>query len=604
MLITTLILTWAATHQRAPFATLSPAESVVSLQIYLSVSIVPLMCLAALIEERRRAGRALAERLSFEAFVARLSGSFVHLPSDRMDRAFETWLGRIGTFLSVDRVLLLRLAGDGRALEVVHSWGAAGLGPMPRIDVGAELPWTVSLLLREQPMILARLGDAPSEAARDLESLRRHEVRSKLVLPLVAGGRVFGGLAFVTVHAEREWPEELVGGMTLVAEVFASALGRKESEDALRESELMKSAILSSLSSGVAVLGRDGGIVAVNEAWRGADPAAARLEPRVGGNYLDVWREPASHGEPRAIDALAGVQAVLTGARTGFTFECPSVTPGRERWFAIAVVALSHPEGGAVVSHTDITERKRAEIEAQKSRQELAHVTRVSAMGELTASLAHELNQPLTGILANAQAARRFLDASPPNLDEVRDILADIVEDDKRAAEVIRRLRALLRKGDAEMAELDVEILVKDVVKLLGSDTVIRDVTVRLDLGAPSATVVGDRVQLQQVILNLLMNGMEAMADCARGERQLVVRTRALGVDRLEIAVEDAGPGVRAGTHELMFEPFYSTKPNGMGMGLAIARSIIESHGGTIWAANNGIRGATFRFTLPRVEAG
>jgi C4-dicarboxylate-specific signal transduction histidine kinase len=328
----------------------------------------------------------------------------------------------------------------------------------------------------------------------------------------------------------------------------------------------------------------------------------AALEPPVGESYLDVWRESALSGEPRAVDALIGIQGVLGGSRAAFSFECPSAARGRERWLSIVVVALSHPGGGAVVSHTDVTERKRAEIEAQKTRQELAHVTRVSAMGELTASLAHELNQPLTGILANAHAARRFLDASPPRLDEVREILADIVEDDKRAAEVIRRLSDLLRKGDADMTELDVDVLVREVVKLLGSDTVIRDVTVMLDLRASAVSVVGDRVQLQQVVLNLLLNAMEAMAESPRNQRTLVVRTRCLGIDRVEVAVEDTGSGLGAGTENLVFEPFYSTKPTGMGMGLAIARSIIELHGGAITAENNAARGATFRFSLPVAE--
>ena len=599
MLVATLILTWAATHERGPFALLSANQSVLSLQLYLSVSIVPLMCLAGLIEERRSAGRALAERLSFEALVARLSGAFVHVPSDRMGGAFDTWLQRIGTFLSVDRVLLLRLSDDDDVVRVAHSWNRPELTPMPSIDVSADFPWTVARLVREEAVILAQPDDLPPEAFRDLVSLSRYGVRSQLVLPLLAGGRVCGALAFVTTRVERAWPEHVVAGMQLVAEVFASALARKEGEDALRASELMKSAILRSLSSGVAVLARNGRIVAVNEAWCGGDATVGGMEPPVGQSYLDVWRESAAHGEPRAVDALSGIEAVLGGARAGFTFECPSLAPGRVGWFSIAVVALTHPQGGAVVSHTDTTERKRAEIEAEKTRQELAHVTRVSAMGELTASLAHELNQPLTGILANAQAARRFLDADPPQVDEVRDILADIVTDDKRAAEVIRRVRDLMRKGDGERTEVDIDVLVREVVKLLGSDTVVRDVTVVLDLRASPAKVFGDRVQLQQVVLNLLLNGMEAVAECRRNERSICVRTRRFGMDRIEVAVEDAGSGLRAGEQDLAFEPFYSTKPTGMGMGLAIARSIIEAHSGAIAAENNPTRGATFRVTLP-----
>jgi two-component system sensor kinase FixL len=362
----------------------------------------------------------------------------------------------------------------------------------------------------------------------------------------------------------------------------------------------MKSAILSSLHSGVAVLDHVGRIIDVNQAWAWiVTDSTSPSQPAAGTNYLDTWRAAAGRGEPRAVELLVGIEAVLCGDRPGFAFEYPSAIPGAERWIALSVVSLGRPEGGAVVSCTDVTERKRAEIEAQRSRQELAHFTRVSTMGELTASIAHELNQPLTGILANAQAARRFLDQAPPPLDEVREILADIVDDDKRAAEVIQRLRELLRKGHAEMQILDLNDLIQDVVRLLSSDAVIRDVKITLDPEVPSAVIEGDRVQLQQVILNLLLNAMEAMAETDKDLRTLVVRIRPKDGRAIHVSVEDTGPGLRPGTHELVFEPFYSTKVSGMGMGLAIARSIVDSHGGAIWAENNRIRGVTFHFSLP-----
>jgi two-component system sensor kinase FixL len=269
----------------------------------------------------------------------------------------------------------------------------------------------------------------------------------------------------------------------------------------------------------------------------------------------------------------------------------------------MSVVALGRPEGGAVVSSAEITERKRAEVEAQRSHQELAHVTRVSAMGELTASIAHELNQPLSGILFNAQAARRFLDLTPPPLQEIRSILTDIVQDDKRAADVIRRLREFLRKGETDMRVLDLNGLVQDVVGLLGSDLVIRNIQMRLDLDAATALVKGDRVQLQQVILNLLLNAVEAMTDSDQDDRTLTVRTRLAERDLVRVSVADTGPGLPAGTEEMMFEPFYTTKPTGMGMGLAISRSIIAAHGGTIAVEANLARGATFHVSLPSAGA-
>lgn len=249
--------------------------------------------------------------------------------------------------------------------------------------------------------------------------------------------------------------------------------------------------------------------------------------------------------------------------------------------------------------------RRRSEMEGQRLRQDLAHVGRVSTMGELTASLAHELNQPLTAILSNAQAALRILASDKADLADIRDILGDIVEDDKRAGEVIHRLRGFLKKSNLELSTLDIGELVSQVARLVSSDAIIRNVSIRLELTPGLPPVCGDRVQLQQVILNLLMNGLDAMRESSEGERTLVLRT--LGTDHAEsvvVAVEDSGMGIDEADLEHVFHAFYTTKPEGLGMGLAIARSIVEAHGGRLEARNNPGRGATFSFTLPAIKEG
>ncbi|HSF04691.1 MAG TPA: MASE1 domain-containing protein [Methylomirabilota bacterium] len=601
LLGTALIAIWAATHARGPFIHLPLAESVVALQLFLTIVAVPLLCLAALIEERGRAQEALRERLSFEELLARLSGAFVHLPGHAIDSAIEAWLQRLGEFLGLDRITIRRFSADGQALTVSHSWTAPPSQPAPLIVVGRDLPWSVRRLHEEQPVVFARPYDLPDDSVLDRDWFRRAGIRSGLILPMVGGGRVFGSLAFFAIAAERSWPEELVQRLRLVAEVFASSLARQEAENALRASELMKSAILASLSNSVAVLDREGRVLAVNENWTrfACRPGAWDAQAGLGISYLEACRQAAREGVAYAAEALEGIKAVLDRSRPIFVLEYRQGGPGADPWFAMSVVPLDRPEGGAVVSHTDVTERKRIELDAQRSRQELAHFTRVSTMGELTASLAHELNQPLTGILANAQAARRYLDASPPDLVEVQEILGDIIEDDKRAAEVIQRLRDFLRKGESQQIPLDLNAVIRDVAKLVSSDAVIRNVTLTLALDPDLPIVIGDRVQLQQVILNLLINGMEAMGENGGEERPLVVRTECTEAKGAHVFVQDAGPGLRSGTQELIFEPFYTTKPAGMGMGLAIARSIIEAHEGAIWAVNNPTRGAAFHFTLP-----
>ena len=594
LLVTTLVAV-TVTMQAPPPPT---REEVIELQIFLGAISVPLLCLSALIEERRRAQNAVAERLRFEEMVSRLSRAFVELRSDEMDTAFGTWLQRLGTSLGLERLVLLRAATDGHTLTVYHRWTAPG--------VPSRLPEVASRVSRADSGSLSLLRDKPPLGPRSADGSGAPDVdgstsSSELVIPLVASGRMLGGLVFDPIARSSHTQEAVIPGLVLIAEVFAAALARKETEDSLRESEAMKSAILTSLTTGVAVLDRDGYIITVNEGWHrlSRDGIATCDDVAIGGNYVDAYRRAMANGVAHASDALDGIEGVLKRSRSGFALEYSHGLQPSERWFAMAVVPLERSEGGAVVSHTDVTERRRAEMEAQRSRHDLAHFLRVSTMGELTASLAHELSQPLSGILTNAQAAQRLLSGAAPDLGEIREILSDIVDDDKRASEVIHRLRDLLRKRALRTTTLDVNILIRDVARLLGSDAVIRNVSFVFELLAEPAVVNGDRVQLQQVILNLLLNAMEATAEVDGADRTIVLRTETTDVDAVHITVVDAGPGLDRDAEAKIFEPFYTTKPAGMGMGLSIARSIVVAHDGFIWATNNRVRGATFHVALP-----
>jgi PAS domain S-box-containing protein len=247
----------------------------------------------------------------------------------------------------------------------------------------------------------------------------------------------------------------------------------------------------------------------------------------------------------------------------------------------------------------DITERKQAETELQQHRAELAHMTRVSTMGEMAASLAHEINQPLTAILSNAQAARRFLAADPADLNEVREILTDIIQDDTRAGEVIRRMRTLVKKEELEFVPLDLCAVISDVVLLAHSDAILHNIRVLQEVAPSLPRVRADRVQLQQVLLNLLLNAFDAMDSCPPNKREILLHAQRDGGRMVEIRVSDYGPGLAADKLEKIFEPFYTTKREGLGVGLSISRSIIEAHGGRLWAENNPDQGATFFFTVP-----
>jgi PAS domain S-box-containing protein len=252
----------------------------------------------------------------------------------------------------------------------------------------------------------------------------------------------------------------------------------------------------------------------------------------------------------------------------------------------------------------DITARKQAELEAARQQQDLAHFARVTTLGELSCSLAHELTHPLTAILSNAQAILRFLARDDADLDEVREILNDIVTEDQRAGEVIHRLRLLLKKGEPQEQYDDVELneMVRDVLRLMRNHLINQNVTVDTDLAQSLPAVIGDRVQLQQVLLNLVLNACEAMADCDSSERQLLIASKSEN-GTVRVSVTDRGGGVHEKKREQVFERFFTTKKEGMGLGLSICRSIINAHRGEIWATNNGHCGATFHFSIPIVRS-
>ncbi|EIM95855.1 PAS/PAC sensor signal transduction histidine kinase, partial [Paraburkholderia hospita] len=247
----------------------------------------------------------------------------------------------------------------------------------------------------------------------------------------------------------------------------------------------------------------------------------------------------------------------------------------------------------------DRTER----YELERNRRDLAHLTRVSTVGQLASSLAHELNQPLTAILSNVQAAQRFLAADPIDLAEVREILNDIVQDDYRASEVIRRIRAVVKKGDLEVVSLDLAGIIRDVVMLVRSDAIVRGTRVTLDIEDDLPPVSGDKVQLQQVMLNLLLNAFDAMNDVPPVDRVVSVTLRHESKNMVCIAISDRGHGLTADKLDKIFKPFFTSKPQGLGLGLSISRTIIGMHRGRIWAENNIDRGATFLVALPVGDA-
>jgi PAS domain S-box-containing protein len=275
---------------------------------------------------------------------------------------------------------------------------------------------------------------------------------------------------------------------------------------------------------------------------------------------------------------------------------------GEIRWIDHGCQPVIDQKGqfqGFRASNRDVTARKTAESKAQQHRDELSHVTRVTAMGELTSSLAHELNQPLAAILNYANAAQRFLAGAEPNLSKVSAALHGIIRDDQRAAEVIRSVQALLKKQDPHYSVLDLNSVIQEYLDLLPGDAIMKGLSIVTELAPGLPRVRGDRVQLQQVLLNLTLNAVAAMNPVMLDFPGLVVRTEIREDQGVKVSVRDFGVGLDEAHQDRLFETLYTTKPEGLGMGLAICQNIIQAHGGSIWAENNPDQGATFCFTLP-----
>jgi signal transduction histidine kinase len=601
------------------------------------------LVIAGLVLDRIRRGRTellLAERLRFESLVSELSARLIPVSLGDVDTELEGGLQRVVEFLRMDRGSLIEHVPAGTIVRI--AWAVEGIERLSPILEAAQFPWTAERVQRGVIVRFSRIDELPQEAATDRKSFESQGIRSSLALPLSVRGSMLGVLAFDAIRAERTWSDEVVQRLQLLGEVFAGALERKRLElllaERLRFETLLseQSATFSSLSAtevdreikrglrriadfftadwgSLAEFSHDTRVARITHSWvtEGAAPrpstvslaeipwAMGRLHGGEVVRFSRVEELPAAAAVDRETYRKLGITSQIEvplkvgGALLGtLTFS----TLGAERAWPDELVQRLQLLGEVFAN---VLSRRQSEMEAQRLRQDLAHVGRVSTLGELTASLAHELNQPLTAILSNAQAAQRLLQADPTNLAEVSAILTDIVEDDQRAAAVIHRLRGLLTKGALELAVLDLNELVGEVARVVSSDMIVRNVVLRFELAKGLPPVRGDRVQLQQVVLNLILNGLDAIGASRTGDRTLVVRTGRDGPAAVQVAVRDSGAGINEADLDHIFHAFYTTKADGLGMGLAIARSIVDAHGGRLEAHNNADGGATFSFSLP-----
>jgi len=537
-----------------PISGADPVENALSLvAFHVVMSIIFLTC-AALLDEWRHAGRAL--NLSRARFRSIFENNII-----------PTAIWRDDLRISEANEAFLRLTGFS----------------------GADLQ---DGKLRFDDLATFNTRSAARDLPADSDNLLQQFDNSELELALRDGRRV------PVILGHCRFPSD-EGGV-----IYALDLSSFRRAEARRQRvESLHAAVLASLHDQVAVLDSRGAVIEINDSWRHAVDAAppSRFDRVLAGeNYLQCCSRAADQGDRTACEHLAALRSVMSSSEDRRLLECREVGEGDAAWFEVSFERLRRSEGGIVITRTDVTARKRAEADARNQRLQLTHLSRAAVLGQLSGAFAHELKQPLTSILGNAEAALSLLQKGQPDAVELSEILRDIVQDDERATQVIQRLRALLGKGETQHLPVELNEVVRESLELTHSEFITRNVLATLDLDQSLPTVLADRVQMQQVVLNLLMNACEAMVATPLGRRQVTVSTRFIAhSEAAEISVQDNGPGIAPGDTDRIFQPFVTTKTHGLGLGLAICRSVAEAHHGVLWAENAPEGGAIFHIKIP-----
>jgi PAS domain S-box-containing protein len=494
-----------------------------------------------------------------------------------------------------ERGLLILFPGDEPRIAAEATTGLGQvevtLHQMPVSPV--ELPETVlHTVIRTRQSVILDDASVQNPFSADKYLCQTH-VRSVLCLPLVRQAKLIGVLYLENNLASHVFTPARISVLEVLTSQAAISLENTRLYSDLQEREARIRRLVDANIIGIFIWDFEGRILEANDAflhmvgYDREDLVASSI------SWTDLtppeWRD----ADARLVDELK-ISWRLPPFEKEYFRKDGSRVP-----VLIGVAAFEEGVNQGVAFVLDLTERKRGEGALRDAQASLAHVVRVTTLGELTASIAHEVNQPLAGVIANAEACLRWLDRKTPDLEAARRSVEWIVDDGNRASEVIRRVRALANKIEVEKVPLDVNDLVSEVIALVQRELTSHQVSLRMELAPALPMIVGDRVQLQQVIINLVMNGIEAMQSVTDRPRELMIRSGQDETQHVFVSVTDCGVGISAENADRLFNAFFTTKSSGMGMGLSICRSIMEAHGGRLWATANVPHGATFQFTLP-----